>query len=135
MDTDSGVAVNATLSVIRNLGVNDQTNLNNVIVGGNVSMKSSLTVVGSCVVGDGAASESALQVCNYRKLLPTQYGVHMGRDWNESPGSDNCGRNICANTNAGVSHLDFSYVGNTNYYNGQITYDNNANTAILYQSS
>jgi hypothetical protein len=88
-------------------------------------------VGGKCVVGGPSVLESALQVCNYRTVLPTQYGVHAGRDWAEFPGSSNCGINICAD-NTGVSHLDFSYVGNTNYYNGQITYDNSANTMQFF---
>ena len=71
-----------------------------------VNCDTDLNVQGKCVVGSPSVSESALQVCNYRTVLPTQYGVHAGRDWAEFPGSSNCGINICAD-NTGVSHLDF----------------------------
>jgi hypothetical protein len=96
-----------------------------------VNCDTDLKVQGKCVVGSPSVSESALQVCNYRTVLPTQYGVHAGCDWAEFPGSSNCGINICAD-NTVVSHIDFSYVGNTNYYNGQITYDNSANTMQFF---
>ena len=48
-----------------------------------------LNVQGKCVVRSPSVLESAMQVCNYRTVLPTQYGVHAGRDWAEFPGSSN----------------------------------------------
>ena len=64
-----------------------------------------------------------MQVCNYRMDIPTQFGVHIGTDY----GTWDCGMNICSGYDTDKARTDFSYVGNTTSFNGQIGYDNSLN--------
>ena len=68
-------------------------------------------------------TESALQVCSYRVDIPTQFGVHIGTDY----GTWDCGMSLCPQYVGNKSHIDFTYVGNTTSYLGQIGYDNTLN--------
>ena len=78
---------------------------------------------GPRIGNDPLVTESALQVCNYRVDLPTQFGVHLGTDY----GTWDCGISLCAEYNTNKAHIDFTYANNTSPHLGQIAYDNSLN--------
>ena len=65
--------------------------------------------IGNVAGNSPQVTESALQVCNFREPIPTQFGLHLGTD----SGTWDCGMNICAGYAATNTHIDFSHVGNT----------------------
>ena len=91
-------------------------------VTGSVNISSNLITSGYLAIGS-TVQESALQVCSFREPIPTQFGIHIGTD----SGTWDCGMNICSGFVANNTHIDFSYVGNTTSFNGQIGYDNTSN--------
>ena len=105
-----------------------KANLASPTLTGTVALTGNMYTDGYIVLGNQAGNsplvyESALQVCNYRVELPTQFGVHLGTDY----GTWDCGMSLCPQYVGNKAHIDFTYVGNTTLYLGQIGYDNTLN--------
>ena len=60
--------------------------------------------IGNVAGNSPLVTESALQVCNYRADIPTQFGVHIGTDY----GTWDCGMNICSGYASNNAHIDFA---------------------------
>ena len=100
MDVDTGVAVNTSLSVYQNFGADGITTLNTCNLTGNMYTDGNIAIGNAAGNGplagnDPLVTESALQVCNYRVDLPTQFGVHLGTDY----GTWDCGVSLCTEYN------------------------------------
>ena len=85
MDIDTGVAVNTSLSVYQNFGADGLTTVNTCNLTGDMYTDGNIAIGnaagnGPLIGNDPLVTESALQVCNYRVGLPTQYGIHLGTD-------------------------------------------------------
>ena len=128
MDIDTGVAINTSLSVSQNFGADGLTTLNTCNLTGDMYTDGYIAIGnvagnGPLAGNDPLITESALQVCNYRVALPTQFGVHLGTDY----GTWDCGISLCSEYDTNKSHIDFTYAKNTSPYLGQIGYDNTLN--------
>ena len=119
VSNSAGALVNTLLNVVGNtLHQNSVSCLSTLNVSGNTYLR-------NVNVGGLTTPESALVVVGSKSQAPTTFGIHMGTD-----NTTNCGITICAagtTPSSSYSHIDFSYAGNLNWFNGSIGYDNGLN--------